>query len=45
MDSGKLKGVSENEGKYGYLTGASAKSNQQVSTDWHKLIEIKNELK
>lgn len=45
MDSDKLKGVSENEGKYGYLTGASAKSNQQVSTDWHKLIEIKNELK
>jgi tetrahydromethanopterin S-methyltransferase subunit B len=45
MDSKNLQGVSGNEGKYGYLTGASAKSNQQYSTDWHKLIEIKNELK
>jgi hypothetical protein len=30
---------------YGYLTGESAKSNRQVSTDWHKLIYIKDELK
>ena len=30
---------------YGYLTGVSAKSNTQVSTDWHKLIYIKDELK
>ena len=30
---------------YGYLTGESATSNRQVSTDWHKLIDIKNELK
>ena len=30
---------------YGYLTGESATSNRQVSTDLHKLIDIKNELK
>jgi hypothetical protein len=45
MDANKIQGVSENEGKYGYLTGASAKSNDQYSSDWHKLIDIKNELK
>jgi hypothetical protein len=45
MDANKLEGVSENQGKYGYLTGASAKSNEQYSTDWHKLVNIKNELK